>query len=237
MRLGLLLSILTLLAAAAAFQFSSSFTSPAPKIALPPGTALPPLSEPEAEMPIGFEAAKRNIRRIDDDNEESTQSLKRDAPELIARLPAVKTAKVESTEEEPATLQTSVVKINRPLIEQTGILRNNDYWVVLDGISTPSVDHTCVDGAQNWPCGRFARTAMRRFVRGRTVTCIIQAKPSNEAQKGQCTVGGIDIAAWLVEQGWAKVNQSSAHAQLMTSAQNKAKGVWRNRQSYPDFGD
>jgi endonuclease YncB( thermonuclease family) len=75
-----------------------------------------------------------------------------------------------------------------------------------DGIDAPEIDQLCL-GAEGevYPCGRVAAEALRRFVADRPIRCIeLHPDPAYAKRRiGQCSVEGIDLHRWLVQEGWA----------------------------------
>ena len=100
--------------------------------------------------------------------------------------------------------------------------------VRLAGIVSPKLDQTCETSDQSHPCGREARTALRNFIRSRTVICVLPRELRKEAVEALCTVSGRDVAEWLVEQGWAAAEDGSDYADFMKNARHKKLGLWRD---------
>ena len=72
----------------------------------------------------------------------------------------------------------------------------------------------------------MARAALRRFLRGRAIECIVPAGAAEVPDPAECRVaGGEDLAAWLVAQGWARAN-SAAYAALEAKAREEKLGLW-----------
>lgn len=98
------------------------------------------------------------------------------------------------------------------------------------------LERTCRDAkAQTWPCGKRAQAALVTLLRGRPVTCFEVSGDAKESV-ARCRVGRTDIAAWLVEQGWARPSgpndrlaklqtvARAAHAGQFTADSNLAVG-------------
>jgi endonuclease YncB( thermonuclease family) len=90
------------------------------------------------------------------------------------------------------------------MVVAAGRIEVGDKTIRLAGIAVTEPDRTCGDGSRTWPCGRMARTALRRFVRARAIECDIPQGADSVPDPARCYVGGDDIAAWLVAQGWAE---------------------------------
>ncbi|HEV7307520.1 thermonuclease family protein [Ensifer sp.] len=110
----------------------------------------------------------------------------------------------------------------RPVAIAAGVIEFDKLRVQLDGIEPEEADRTCEGGGKTWPCGTVARTAFRNFLRARAVSCDLpegKAKPSATAS---CTLGGQDLATWLVDNGWATPLVGSA-LEKRADAARKAK--------------
>lgn len=92
----------------------------------------------------------------------------------------------------------------KPVVISAGVIRARDIEIRLAGIAVTEPERSCGEGASAWPCGRVARTALRRFIRGRAIGCEIPPGADAIPNPAHCFVGVDDIAEWLVAQGWAK---------------------------------
>ncbi|MYZ50263.1 thermonuclease family protein [Rhizobiales bacterium L72] len=73
----------------------------------------------------------------------------------------------------------------------------------------------------------MARTALQRFIRGRAIECELpRHAEAKRAHETRCTVGGDDIALWLVEQGWAKP-AGDRYAEAGEKARAERLGLWQ----------
>jgi hypothetical protein len=114
-------------------------------------------------------------------------------------------------------------RLFKPVVAEAGRIETARGAVALPGVAAPGPDETC--GAPEWPCGRMARAALRRFIRGRAVNCDIPPAGKTLADATRCTVGGEDIAEWLVRHGWAKAD-GGAYASAATEAMSERRGIW-----------
>ncbi|MEO1103312.1 MAG: hypothetical protein AAFW98_06220 [Pseudomonadota bacterium] len=95
------------------------------------------------------------------------------------------------------------------VIESAGLINARSHMIELAHIDAPSADLECTraDGAA-WPCGRRARTALRRLIRRRAIECHDlkddETPPDAPVRTATCSVANTDLAEWLVENGWAE---------------------------------
>lgn len=115
----------------------------------------------------------------------------------------------------------------RPVANAAGIIEAGGLTITIVGIETVGDGETCAgrDDAV-WPCGRAARTAFRGMLRGRAVTCDLPEEDDvPETITTACRVGGRDIGAWLVANGWARA-AGETYAALGTEAREAERGVY-----------
>lgn len=169
----------------------------------------------------------------------ATQSEAPDGPPVVeARVPypprdvtppGVYTGPIRSFEPSPEPAEPPAVTsrtFHRVVVDSAGVLQAGDTRVRLDGIVAPEPDASCRgdDGAE-WPCGRAAMAALRLLVRNRAVECEFGAA-SDDGQIASCTVGGRDIASWLVEQGWAEPADGERFQNELEAARAAERGIF-----------
>jgi endonuclease YncB( thermonuclease family) len=131
-----------------------------------------------------------------------------------------------------AAAETRMERLHNPVVTAAGVIRTGQREIRLGGIEAPAPHTSCGAGAAAWPCGRLARTALRRFVRGRAIECAVPAGADEVPDVAQCDIGGEDISAWLVAQGWAKAN-GEAYSRIEAEARAAGLGLWSARR--PDL--
>jgi endonuclease YncB( thermonuclease family) len=144
--------------------------------------------------------------------------------ERMAAQPVANPAQSITLEPAP-TVSPAPVLLFQPIVEAAGIIRAEGRTIRLSGVEPVDADRLCMDAAgKPWPCGMAARTALRNLVRGRAIACILPDQ-QQENIVTQCSVGGEDIAAWLVEQGWAEAQTPSPLARLSDAARAMRRGI------------
>ncbi|WP_026613328.1 thermonuclease family protein [Ensifer aridi] len=107
-------------------------------------------------------------------------------------------------EEKPAT-----TVYRRPVALAAGLVRSDDKTLQIKDIEPQNAEKMCDGNGKSWPCGMVARTAFRNFLRARALVCDAPEE-SGGTVTARCSVGGQDIAAWLVANGWAMPLPGSA---------------------------
>ena len=85
---------------------------------------------------------------------------------------------------------------------------------------------------QRYPCGRRAAFALADFLNQRTVACQARDTDRYGRMVAVCSVGGVEINRWLVEQGWALdfSRYSGGHYQAaQEAARQERRGIWQGR--------
>lgn len=123
----------------------------------------------------------------------------------------------------PKKRQARTERLALPIVEAAGIFQAGSRRVRLAGVEAPPVDATC-GGVAAWPCGRMAKAALQRFIRGRSIECAVPAGSAALPKETDCAVGGADIARWLVAEGWAK--PAGRFSEEGEAARRAGKGLW-----------
>jgi endonuclease YncB( thermonuclease family) len=100
----------------------------------------------------------------------------------------------------------------------------------LEGVDAPELDQYCVDKGGAYPCGLFAVEALQELIGNRPVHCRdLGRDPESPLRRiGYCTVGGVDIHLWLVQQGWAvNVDPFGRYADAEREAREEPLSIWR----------
>jgi endonuclease YncB( thermonuclease family) len=106
------------------------------------------------------------------------------------------------------------------------------------GIEAPAVDQTCLqrDDDEPWDCGEEAARALTGIIDGREITCGMRHLQLDEHFVADCTRGDVDIAAWMVRNGWAldRPSQSDGYyAEDQDVARRERAGLWGGRFELP----
>ena len=117
--------------------------------------------------------------------------------------------------------------LHRPLVTKAGAFQAMGYDIALPGLLPTSETELCGEGEAVWPCGIHARTAFRNWLRGRALACVVPPAPPAETVATSCLLGKFDAGAWLVGQGWARVDPADdRYAALGQEAQMAGRGLY-----------
>lgn len=139
--------------------------------------------------------------------------------EMLVRLPAIVPPPPPVKPPEP-------VRWLRPVVVSAGTLKSGGRVIRLAGIRETALERVCTDKAsQTWPCGRFAKSSLSRFVRARTLDCDA-LNPASQQVETRCRISGQDLSQWLVRYGWAEPRDGLFEDELAL-AQRENRGLWR----------
>lgn len=116
----------------------------------------------------------------------------------------------------------------RPVALAAGRLAVGNRTIELSGIDIVEPDAACADiNGDVWQCGMQARTAFRSWLRSRAVVCDMDGVDQNqELIRTKCSLGGTDVARWLVENGWARATFGGEYSDGQTQAEKMLLGVF-----------
>ncbi|WIW90251.1 thermonuclease family protein (plasmid) [Sphingobium sp. V4] len=120
------------------------------------------------------------------------------------------------------------VMLGIPIVIDGDTLRFGGETVRLYGIDAPESQQTCKRGAESWPCGQEAASALRRYVEGGRLDC----QPRDFDVYGRivavCHVNGRDLSQSLAEGGYAiaLTERTTAYAASEQAAQSARRGIW-----------
>lgn len=138
------------------------------------------------------------------------------------------TASSQQTEPPGPPLQPK--RFHRVVVQDGRSFQAGGTTITLAAIAVESPDGQCQDAnGQAWPCGRFARTALTRLIRGRAVTCQVPVSGETASLTARCSVGGQDLSLWMVTHGWAKPvpPAQAALQEAEAAARERRLGIWR----------
>ena len=98
------------------------------------------------------------------------------------------------------------------------------------GIDAPESDQLCHDArSYQYRCGQKASNALLEFIDRRPVDCVEVDRDRYKRAVSVCTVGGTDIADWLVRNGlaldWPQYSKG-AYAAAQAEAKREQRGMW-----------
>ncbi len=128
--------------------------------------------------------------------------------------------------------------VGRPGVIDADTLDFAGQRIDLSGIDGPELAQTCGAGAAQWRCGLEARWALLNRVGRHWVTCVPEEIAEGGSRRAVCYLAGpgqLDIAAWLVAQGWALAEPGTGGAYLAgeAAARKSGKGLWRGAFTTP----
>ncbi|MEM6712530.1 MAG: hypothetical protein AAF590_09650 [Pseudomonadota bacterium] len=140
---------------------------------------------------------------------------------VVERLPA---PPVPETPPRPVNLGIVVVEAANRLSTRRGM-------VTLLGTEMPQLDRVCPLADGRTPsCHVLARTAMRRFIGRRTVSCTLGLREdTSEDHVASCQIGDTNLSNWVVGRGWAFADDGASEdvTRLERAARAARRGLWQ----------
>ncbi|TBW40934.1 thermonuclease family protein [Siculibacillus lacustris] len=122
----------------------------------------------------------------------------------------------------------------RPHLADGDSLAFGDRRIRLVGIDAPELDQDCTVGGNRRPCGLEARDRLAQLIAGREVTCAWTRFDKFGRGLARCRVGGTDLGAALVRDGWAVA--FGGYAGEEAEARAAGRGLWAGTFVWPqDF--
>ena len=118
--------------------------------------------------------------------------------------------------------------VGSPIVIDGDTLEFEKGSVDLFAVDAPEFEQACESKGKSWPCGAYSMAALLTRVHGKTIWCFEKGRTSEGQVLAQCYVGLSDVAADLVESGWATVVPDSAnrYATEAQVAKSATRGVW-----------
>lgn len=122
------------------------------------------------------------------------------------------------------------VNLGIVVVEEANRLRTRRGMVTLAGTQGVASGAICrLDDGRTPACEVLARTAMRRFVGRRSVSCTLGLREdAGEDHTASCTAGDSDLSLWVVAQGWAFADETASPElrAAETTARAEQRGLW-----------
>lgn len=106
----------------------------------------------------------------------------------------------------------------------------------LFGVDAPESRQTCVKSSgEAWRCGAAAANALADHIGRRPISCVQRDTDRYGRVVAVCSVGGEDLGAWLVRQGWAVAYRQYASDYIgdETAARTARRGIWSGQFDLP----
>ena len=104
------------------------------------------------------------------------------------------------------------------------------------GIDAPESPQYCyMPDGKKWRCGQTAALKLDEFIGDKTVSCEKKGKDRYRRIVAVCSANGVDLGAWLVENGWALAYErySKAYVEHQARARAAKAGIWQSRFQKP----
>jgi len=114
----------------------------------------------------------------------------------------------------------------RPVATASAQFDTMGYRIAIAGTESVDATQTCSFDGEQWPCGVRARTAVRLWLRGRALSCIIPPESDRQLLVAGCRLGKQDVGAWLVSNGWARAVAGGPYVLAEEQARKAKLGIF-----------
>jgi endonuclease YncB( thermonuclease family) len=114
----------------------------------------------------------------------------------------------------------------RPVAVGSAEFEAMGYRIAIAGTQSIDPGQTCRFEGVEWPCGVRVRTAVRLWLRGRALSCIIPAEADRQVLVAGCRLGKQDVGSWLVSNGWARAVADGPYAPAEEQARKARMGIF-----------
>jgi endonuclease YncB( thermonuclease family) len=174
--------------------------------------AVPPAAEAPSvpEKPAAAAAAPEPSRTVRDVTPGSVARVFMPPPAPAKRRPATS------------------IRIAYAGVKPDGTIAGDGGTVRLYGVSFPEPKKVCqAASGESWPCGRRAYIALHNRIAAETVNC--EPRPSTDPPAADCFVADVNLAAWTLGQGLARLAPDVTDESLVAAeagARRAKLGLW-----------
>ncbi|KQT55119.1 MULTISPECIES: thermonuclease family protein [unclassified Aureimonas] len=151
------------------------------------------------------------------------------APVAIERAPAGQSLPPLAVDRTAEPAKPKMQVLTRPIAIDTATFLIGRARVKLVGVEPAPVGKRCeAKYGGTWPCGATARTALRSWLRARSIACDVPEDfaKSSSMTESRCFLGERDIGTWLVESGWATAVPGGPYETAEAKAKEAGLGIW-----------
>ncbi len=119
-----------------------------------------------------------------------------------------------------------------PKVVTGSILRLNGLNIKLLGADAPNLEQNCSNSrGQAYDCGHKSASWLQNWINGQEVKCHILGNVIKHRATGVCFLGEYDVAAAVVEAGWAVAytKNTDVYVPYEKQARKELKGLWSGR--------
>ena len=114
----------------------------------------------------------------------------------------------------------------RPVAVGSAEFQAMGFRIAIAGTEGVDPRQMCKFEGAEWPCGVSARTAVRLWLRGRALSCIVPPETGRQLLVTGCRLGKQDVGTWLVSNGWALAAAGGPYAPAEEQARTAKTGIF-----------
>jgi endonuclease YncB( thermonuclease family) len=114
----------------------------------------------------------------------------------------------------------------RPVATASAQFDAMGYKIAIAGTESVDAAQTCAFEGGQWPCGVRALAAVRLWLRGRALSCVMPPEADRQLLVAGCRLGKQDVGTWLVSNGWARAVAGGPYAEHEAQARKARLGIF-----------
>jgi endonuclease YncB( thermonuclease family) len=114
----------------------------------------------------------------------------------------------------------------RPIAIASAEFEAMGYKIAIAGTESVDPEQSCKFDGSEWPCGVRARSAVRLWLRGRALSCLVPPEADRQFLVAGCRLGKQDVGAWLVANGWARAVAGGPYVMAEEKARAAKMGIF-----------
>ena len=114
----------------------------------------------------------------------------------------------------------------RPVATASAQFEAMGYRIAIAGTESVDAAQTCAFDGGQWPCGVRALAAVRLWLRGRALSCLMPPEADRQLLVAGCRLGKQDVGTWLVSNGWARAIAGGPYAEQEAAGAQGKLGIF-----------
>lgn len=173
--------------------------------------------------------AKIALQTVIGPQETSREEAKDAAKKLQLPYEANASSRSEAINKEQILLAREQIRFRKAIPLSSGILKSDKTTISLAGLDALGADAKCTYASgKSWECGRWGKYALRRLIRGRSISCNVVEQVTENIVTASCEVAGVDLNQWVIRRGWGRParGKNDKYDVALKAAKNDRLGQW-----------
>lgn len=160
---------------------------------------------------------------------EEARDAAREKRKLQLPYEANASSRSEALQKKQVLLAREQIRFRKAAPLSSGILKSDKTTISLAGLDALGADAKCTYASgKTWECGRWGKYALRRLIRGRSISCDVVEQVTENIVTASCGVAGVDINQWVIRRGWGRPanGENDKYDVAFKAAKSDKLGQW-----------